>query len=58
MKKLSLLIIKEPLIRKRIFKTALPAMMEMILYMLIGVVDIAIVGRLGAVPLAAVALRA
>lgn len=58
MKKLTLLILKEPLIRKRIFKTALPAMMEMILYMLIGVVDIAIVGRLGAVPLAAVALGA
>ncbi len=51
-----MLIIKDKALRSTILRTALPAMMEMILYMLIAVVDIAIVGRLGAVPLAAVSL--
>lgn len=53
-----MLILKDKQLRVTIFRTALPAMMEMILYMLIGVVDIAIVGRLGAAPLAAVSLGA
>lgn len=51
-----MLVYKEPGIRKLILKTAFPAMLEMILYMLLGVVDVAVVGRLGAVPLAAVGL--
>ncbi|MEN6327763.1 MAG: MATE family efflux transporter [Syntrophomonas sp.] len=51
-----MLVYKEPEVRKLILKTAVPAMMEMILYMFLGVVDIAVVGRLGAVPLAAVGL--
>lgn len=53
-----MLIIKDKQLRSTILRTALPAMMEMILYMLIGVVDVAIVGRLGAAPLAAVGLGA
>ncbi len=53
-----MLIIKDKQLRATILRTALPAMMEMILYMLIGVVDVAIVGRLGAEPLAAVSLGA
>lgn len=53
-----LLILKNKLLRATILRTALPAMLEMILYMLIGIVDVAVVGRLGAVPLAAVSLGA
>lgn len=53
-----LLIIKNQPLRATILRTALPAMLEMILYMLIGIVDVAVVGRLGAVPLAAVSLGA
>lgn len=53
-----LLIYKDPLLRGQILRTALPAMTEMILYMLIGVVDVAVVGRLGAAPLAAVSIGA
>lgn len=53
-----MLILKDQQLRTTILRTALPAMMEMILYMLIGVVDVAIVGRLGAAPLAAVGLGA
>ncbi len=51
-----MLILKDKLLRTVILRTAMPAMMEMILYMLVGVVDVAIVGRLGAAPLAAVSL--
>lgn len=53
-----MLILKDKYLRKSILVTALPAMAEMSLYMLIGVVDVAIVGRLGATPLAAVSLGA
>jgi putative MATE family efflux protein len=53
-----MLILKDKLLRITIFRTALPAMMEMVLYMLIGIVDVAVVGRLGAAPLAAVGLGA
>ncbi|NLV22508.1 MAG: MATE family efflux transporter [Syntrophomonadaceae bacterium] len=53
-----LLIFKNQPLRSTIMRTALPAMLEMILYMLIGIVDVAVVGRLGAVPLAAVSLGA
>ncbi|MEA1959945.1 MAG: MATE family efflux transporter [Bacillota bacterium] len=53
-----MLILQDATLRRSVFKTALPAMGEMTLYMLIGIVDIAIVGRLGAVPLAAVSLGA
>lgn len=53
-----MLILQDKQLRLTIFRTALPAMMEMILYMLIGIVDVAIVGRLGAAPLAAVGLGA
>lgn len=53
-----MLILRDKTLRNTIFRTALPAMMEMILYMMIGIVDVAIVGRLGAAPLAAVALGA
>lgn len=45
-------------LRKTIFRVAGPAMVEMIMYMVIGVVDIAVVGHLGAAPLAAVSLGA
>jgi len=53
-----LLIFKNKPLRTTILRTALPAMLEMILYMLIGIVDVAVVGRLGAVPLAAASLGA
>ncbi len=53
-----MLILKDQFLRARIFKTSWPAMMEMIMYMVIGLVDVAVVGRLGAVPLAAVGLGA
>ncbi len=53
-----MLILRDPKLRKTILSTAVPAMLEMILYMLIAVVDIAIVGQLGAEPLAAVSLGA
>lgn len=53
-----MLILKDHMLRTRIFKTAGPAMIEMIMYMVIGLVDIAVVGRLGAAPLAAVGLGA
>jgi MATE family multidrug resistance protein len=55
---LNMLIYREPLLRKQILTIAGPAMGEMIMYMIIGVVDIAVVGRLGASPLAAVSLGA
>jgi putative MATE family efflux protein len=53
-----LVIFKNKSLRTTILRTALPAMVEMMLYMLIGIVDVAVVGRLGAVPLAAVSLGA
>lgn len=53
-----MLIVKDKDLRVQIFKTAAPAMIEMIMYMIIGLVDIAVVGRLGAAPLAAVGLGA
>lgn len=53
-----MLIFKDKLLRNTILRTALPAMMEMVLYMLIAVVDVAIVGQLGAAPLAAVSIGA
>ncbi|HRW12862.1 MAG TPA: MATE family efflux transporter [Syntrophomonas sp.] len=53
-----LLLLRNKPLRATIQRTALPAMLEMILYMLIGIVDVAVVGRLGAVPLAAVSLGA
>lgn len=53
-----MLILQDKQLRATILRTALPAMMEMILYMLIGIVDVAIVGRLGASPLAAAGLGA
>lgn len=53
-----MLIIYNKILRKKILSTALPAMVEMSLYMLIGIVDVAIVGRLGAASLAAVSLGA
>ncbi|NLB89090.1 MAG: MATE family efflux transporter [Syntrophomonadaceae bacterium] len=53
-----MILVKDPLLRKNIIKISAPAMAEMSLYMLIGVVDIAIVGRLGASELAAVGLGA
>ena len=43
---------------RRIVSTAWPAVLEMMLYMTIGFVDVAMVGRLGAGPLAAVSLGA
>ncbi|MDD2421717.1 MAG: MATE family efflux transporter [Heliobacteriaceae bacterium] len=52
----TMLILHDAVLRQRIFKIAAPAMLEMILYMVVGLVDIAFVGRLGAAPLAAVAL--
>lgn len=42
----------------RILSTAWPAVLEMALYMLIGLADVAFVGRMGAVHLAAVSLGA
>lgn len=53
-----MLILKDQLLRSQIFKTSGPAMIEMIMYMVMGLADIAIVGRLGATPLAAVGLGA
>ncbi|CFX58680.1 Multi antimicrobial extrusion protein [Syntrophomonas zehnderi OL-4] len=53
-----MLILKDYALRTQIFKTAGPAMVEMVMYMVIGLVDIAVVGRLGAAPLAAVGLGA
>lgn len=53
-----MLFLKDTELRSTILRTAFPAMMEMVLYMLIGVVDVAIVGHLGAKPLAAVSLGA
>ena len=43
---------------RRIVSTAWPAVLEMMLYMTIGFVDVAMVGRLGPGPLAAVSLGA
>lgn len=53
-----MVILKNKELRQRILQTSLPAIGEMVLYMVIGVVDIAVVGRLGAAPLAAVGLGA
>ncbi len=53
-----MLIFRDAILRKKIIRVSTPAMLEMSLYMLIGVADIAIVGRLGAAPLAAVGLGA
>lgn len=53
-----MLIFRDAELRSRILKVALPAMAEMLLYTIIGLVDIAFVGRLGAAPLAAVGLGA
>jgi putative MATE family efflux protein len=54
----AMLIWRDKNLRVTIWKIAWPAMGEMILYMLVGVVDVAVVGRLGAVPLAAASLGA
>jgi len=51
-----MLIRQDAILRKKILTIAAPAMLEMIMYMIIGIVDIAVVGHLGAVPLAAVSL--
>jgi len=53
-----MLVLKDYALRTRIFRTAGPAMVEMVMYMVIGLVDVAVVGRLGAAPLAAVGLGA
>lgn len=53
-----MLILKDALLRKKIIKTAMPCIFEMVLYMMVGVVDVLIVGRLGPAPLAAVSLGA
>lgn len=53
-----MLIFNDIKLRKKILQNALPAILEMILYMFIGVIDILIVGKLGAVPLASVSLGA
>lgn len=53
-----MLIWRDKALRVTIWKIAWPAMGEMILYMMVGVVDVAVVGRLGAVPLAAASLGA
>lgn len=42
--------------QRRILSLAWPAILEMILYTMVGIVDTAMVGQLGAVPLAAVGL--
>lgn len=55
---MNMLILRNVELRNRILKIAVPAMTEMVLYMLVGIVDIAIVGRLGAEQLAAVGLGA
>lgn len=41
-----------------IWRTAWPAALEMVLYMMIGIADVAFVGRLGGAPLAGIALGA
>lgn len=43
---------------RKLIRTAWPAVLEMMLYMVIGFVDVAVVGRLGPAPLAAVTLGA
>lgn len=48
---------RDPL-SKLIWKTAWPAALEMVLIMMIGIADVAFVGRLGGVPLAGIALGA
>ena len=53
-----MIIFRNILLRKQIITIAGPAIVEMVMYMLIGVVDIAIVGRLGPEALAAVSLGA
>ena len=53
-----MLIWRDKNLRVTIWKIAWPAMGEMTLYMLVGVVDVAVVGRLGEVPLAAASLGA
>ncbi|MGI5920677.1 MAG: MATE family efflux transporter [Syntrophomonadaceae bacterium] len=53
-----MLFIQDKDLRAKILKTAGPAMIEMVMYMIIGMVDVAVVGRLGAAPLAAVGLGA
>jgi len=53
-----MLILQDAALRRNILKISIPAMAEMVLYMIIGVVDTAVVGRLGAAPLAAVGLGA
>lgn len=53
-----MLILKDAALRRKILNISVPAIGEMVLYMIVGVVDIAIVGRLGAAPLAAVGLAA
>ncbi len=45
-----------PVLRRRVFELAWPAVLEMLLHMSTWVVDTALVGRLGSLPLAAVAL--
>lgn len=53
-----MLILKDAQLRKKILNISIPAIGEMVLYMIVGVVDTAVVGRLGAVSLAAVGLAA
>lgn len=53
-----MLIFKDQNLRTKIWQVSWPAMVEMTMYMIIGVIDVAIVGRLGAAPLAAVGLGA
>lgn len=53
-----MLIFKDRNLGRKIWQVSWPAMVEMIMYMIIGVIDVAIVGRLGAAPLAAVGLGA
>lgn len=53
-----LIILKDKALNRKIWQVSWPAMVEMIMYMIIGVIDVAIVGRLGAAPLAAVGLGA
>ncbi len=53
-----MLIYKDAVLRRKLLKISIPAMSEMVLYMIIGVVDTMVVGRLGAAPLAAVGLGA
>ncbi|MBO8158563.1 MATE family efflux transporter [Thermosyntropha sp.] len=53
-----MLVLKNQKLRTEIWQISWPAMVEMIMYMIVGIVDVAIVGRLGAAPLAAVGLGA